>query len=109
MEYTYNQKMAIVRLLMDIISIDGKIDARETFYFEKVKEELGLSATDHFKLQEYSTLLCLCVVKAMTQEQKEQYAEFMKGMIMADGIIEENERIAYDNICEFCQICNGAI
>ena len=42
MEYTYNQKMAIVRLLLDIISVDGKIDARETFYFEKVKEELGL-------------------------------------------------------------------
>lgn len=38
MEYKYNQKMAIVRLLLDIISIDEKIDERETLYFEKVKK-----------------------------------------------------------------------
>lgn len=104
MEYTYNQKMAIVRLLLDIISVDGKIDARETFYFEKVKEELGLSPDDHFKVNNFSTLISLSIVKAMTDEQKADYAEFMKRMILADNVIEENERIAYEDICEFCKV-----
>ena len=40
MEFTYNQKMSIVRLLLDIIRVDGKIDARETFLFEEIKKEL---------------------------------------------------------------------
>ncbi|MBO7144951.1 MAG: hypothetical protein J6W13_09025 [Salinivirgaceae bacterium] len=104
MEYTYNQKMAIVRLLLDIISVDGKIDARETFYFEKVKEELGLSPDDHFKVNNFSTLISLSIVKAMTDEQKADYAELMRRMILADNVIEENERIAYEDICEFCKV-----
>ncbi len=106
MEYTYNQKMAIVRLLLDIISVDGKIDARETFYFEKVKEELELSPDDHFKVNNYSTLISLSIVKAMTDEQKADYAELMRRMILADNVIEENERIAYEDICEFCNVKN---
>ncbi len=104
MEYSYNQKMAIVRLLLDIVSVDGKIDARETFYFEKVKEELGLSPEDHFKVGSFNTLSSLSIVKAMNKEQKLHYADFMKRMILADEVVEENERVAYKDICEFCQI-----
>lgn len=35
MEYTYVQKMSIVKVLLDIISVDGKIDARETHFSKK--------------------------------------------------------------------------
>lgn len=104
MEFLYNQKMAIVRLLLDIISVDGKIDSRETFYFEKVKEELGLDATDHFRVNEYSTLLSLSILKGMSEDQKAVYSQFMRKMILADEVVEENERIAYFDICEFCNI-----
>ena len=66
-----------MRILFDIINADGRIDARETFYFEKVKEELGLSPDDHFKVNNFSTLISLSIVKAMTDEQKADYAELM--------------------------------
>lgn len=38
MEYTYVQKMSIVKVLLDIISVDGKIDARETHFFRRNKD-----------------------------------------------------------------------
>ncbi len=104
MEYKYNQKMAIVRLLLDIISIDEKIDERETLYFEKVKKELSLSPEDHFKVKDFSTLLALSILKGMTEAQKESYASLMKNMILADDIIEPSELIAYKDICQFCDI-----
>lgn len=104
MEYSYNQKMAIVKLLLDIIGVDGKIDGRETFFFEKVKNELGLSPQDHFKIHDYSTLQSLSIVKAMGEDQKKHYSDLMKRMILADEEIEENERIAYKDICDFCRI-----
>lgn len=104
MEYKYNQKMAIVRLLLDIISIDEKIDERETMYFEKVKKELNLSPEDHFKVKDFSTLLCLSILKGMSEEQKENYANLMKNMILADGVIEPSELLAYEDICKFCDI-----
>lgn len=34
MEYTKDQKMAMFKVLLDIISVDEHIDARETMYFE---------------------------------------------------------------------------
>ena len=40
----------------------------------------------------------------MTEEQKEYYAQLMKEMILADEVVEDNERIAYDDICKFCDI-----
>lgn len=109
MEYSYIQKMAIVKVLLDIISVDGRIDARETHFFEEVKIKLDLSAEDHFKVREYNTLNCLAVLKALTPEQKDAYRELMAGIILADGVIDENEQIAYDNICEFCSIPKGKL
>lgn len=104
MDYTYTQKMSIVRVLLDIISVDGRIDARETHFFEEIKVKLDLSAEDHFRVREYNTLNCLNVIKEMTLEQKIDYRELMSEIILADGVVEENEQIAYDNICEFCGI-----
>jgi uncharacterized tellurite resistance protein B-like protein len=104
MDYNYNQKMAILRLLLDIISIDGKIDERETMYFERVKKELNLSPEDHFKVKEFNTLLSLSILKAMSEEQKFNYTKFMKNMILIDGIIEPSENLAYEDICGFCGI-----
>ena len=104
MEFNYNQKMAIVKLLLDIISVDGKIDSRETFLFEKIKVDLGLNPEDHFKAYEYNTLLCLSIIKAMTPEQKKHYSELMVKMILADEEIAPNEKLAYDDICDFCGI-----
>lgn len=107
MEYKYNQKMAIVRLLLDIISIDEKIDERETIYFEKVKKELSLSPEDHFKVKDFSTLLSLSIIKGMSEQQKMDYADLMRDMILSDGIIEPSELIAYEDICKFCDIPVG--
>lgn len=104
MEYSYIQKMSIVKVLLDIISVDGKIDARETHFFEEIKVKLDLSAEDHFRVREYNTLNCLSVIKEMSPKQKEDYRDLMSGIILADGVVEENEQIAYDNICEFCGI-----
>ena len=103
-EFSYIQKMSIVKILLDIISVDGKIDARETRFFEEIKVKLDLSAEDHFRVREYNTLNCLSVIKEMTEEQKKEYQKLMWGIILADGVIEENEQLAYDNICGFCDI-----
>ena len=104
MDFSYNQKMSIVKLLLDIISVDGKIDSRETFLFEEIKNELGLNPEDHFRAYEYNTLLCLSIIKAMSEEQKNYYSDLMVKMILADEEIAINERIAYEDVCDFCGI-----
>ena len=43
MEFTYQEKIAVMRILLDIIHADGIIDERETFFFNKLKDNFKLS------------------------------------------------------------------
>ena len=90
-EYTYQQKIAIMRILLDIIHADGIIDARETFFFEKLKDEFGLAEEDHEVVKNKNSLLALTQIKLLDDEQKEHFAELMAQMIIVDEDINVNE------------------
>lgn len=106
MEYTKDQKMAMAKVLQDIVSIDEHIDARETMYFENVKEMLQLTTQDHFDILHLNTLKCLSIIKLMTVEQKTEFATMMRNMIIVDKYIDPNEAASFYDICEFIHI-NG--
>ena len=41
-KFTYAQKVSIMRILMDLVLADGRIDERETMFFDRIAELLGL-------------------------------------------------------------------
>ena len=45
-EFTYQQKIAMMRILLDIINADGIIDVRETYYFNQLMDEFDMSEED---------------------------------------------------------------
>lgn len=103
-EYNNEQKMAIAKVLLDIIYIDSKIDEREISYFEKVKCFFELSSEDRFKIVGLNTLHCLCIIKAMDIEQKQCFAEMMRKTILADNFVDPKEAQAFYTICEFIHV-----
>jgi uncharacterized tellurite resistance protein B-like protein len=106
MEYTKEQKMAMSKVLLDIVSVDEHIDARETMYFESIKQTLQLTTQDHFDILHLNTLKCLSIIKSMTIEQKTEFATMMRKMIIVDEYIDPNEASSFYDICEFIHI-NG--
>ena len=38
----FQQKIAVLRILLDIINADGRIDEREIFYFNKIAKVLDV-------------------------------------------------------------------
>ncbi|AVM57958.1 hypothetical protein C3V43_09470 [Bacteroides heparinolyticus] len=106
MEYTKDQKMAMSKVLLDIVSVDEHIDARETMYFESIKQVLQLTTQDHFDILHLNTLKCLSIIKSMTIEQKTEFATMMRKMIIVDEYIDPNEATSFYDICEFIHI-NG--
>jgi uncharacterized tellurite resistance protein B-like protein len=106
MEYTKEQKMAMSKVLLDIVSVDEHIDARETMYFESIKQTLQLTTQDHFDILHLNTLKCLSIIKSMTIEQKIEFATMMRKMIIVDEYIDPNEATSFYDICEFIHI-NG--
>lgn len=103
-EYTYQQKIAIMRILLDIIHADGIIDARETFFFEKLKDEFQLAEEDHEVVRKKNSLLALTQIKLLDEEQKEHFAKLMAQMIIVDEDINVNEVAIYNVVSEFCGI-----
>ena len=104
MEYSREQRMALSKVLLDILSVDESIDSRETILFERIKDKLNLTAQDHFEVLQLNTLKCLSTIKNIDTDQKMEFAQMMKEMILADEFIDPNEAVAFYDICEFVRL-----
>ena len=91
-EYSYQQKIAIMRILLDIIHADGIIDARETFFFNQLKDQFGLTDEDHEIVKRKNSLLALLQIREFTEEQKMGFALYMSKMIIVDKDIKIYEK-----------------
>ena len=100
----YQQKVAVMRILLDIINADGRIDARETFYFNKVAELLGIRKKDRTVIKKANSLLCLLEINNFDENQKIQLAKMMGQQIVVDEDINVNEMAIFEFVCETCNI-----
>lgn len=103
-EFSYQQKIALLRILLDIIHADGRIDARESFFFNKLKDELGLSDEDHNVVKNKNSLIALTQVRLFDEEQKKYFAKLMAKMIIVDEDINANEVTIFEVVADFCGI-----
>lgn len=100
----YNQKIAVMRVLLDIIHADGRIDIRETAFFDQLLDELTLPYDAKVEISRKSSLIALLDIKNFTNEQKEYFAVLMDKMIKVDEDINVNEVAIYDVVIDYCQI-----
>ncbi len=103
-KFNKEQKMAISKVLLDIVSVDRKIDSREIAYLEEVKRKLALGSDDQYQVINLNTLNCLGVIKTMDEEQKLAFADMMRQIILADEYIDPYEARAFYDICEFIHV-----
>ena len=100
----YNQKIAVMRVLLDIIHADSRIDLRETSFFNKLLNELDLPYDTKDEISRKSSLIALHDIKNFTIEQKEYFAALMDKMIKVDEDINVNEVVINDVVIDYCQI-----
>ena len=103
-DFTFQQKIAMMRILLDIIHADGIIDARENFFFNQLKEKFGMDDSDYEVVKDKNSLLALVQIKEMDNDQKKQFAYLMNKMIIVDDDIDVNEVAIYNVVNEFCKM-----
>lgn len=101
---TYEGKVAVLRILYDIILADKKIDGRETKLFGEVSRSLGIESITAEEVLVQSPLLSLAIIKDFATEDKLEFAKLMGKMIVVDRDINYNEVKLYSLITEFCGI-----
>lgn len=98
--FNYQQRVAVLRILRDIIYADGRVDIREIELFEKLKQELCITAQLQEDVQNRSALLALYQVRSLESEQKRYLVELMRSMIVVDEDIDSHEVVVYDLVCD---------
>lgn len=103
-EFTYQQKISMMRILLDIMDADGKIDIREMALFNKMTEIFELESFAKSDVDNKLSLLALTTIKDMDEEQKKFFAQTMHNMIVADEDVNVNEVTVYNVVKDYCGI-----
>lgn len=103
-ELTYKERIAIMRILQDIILADNKIDDREKILFSEIADLLELNESAKQAVDKQNSVLALTIIHDFSQGQKEEFAKLMGQMIIVDKDINYNEVRIYNVVNEFCNI-----
>lgn len=103
-EFTYNTKIAILKVLTDIINADNVVHEKETEYIDELVKQFGLDDSYKTEMNSVVTLQALNTLRQLDSNQKEQIAAIMGKMIVIDKDINYNEVKLYNTICESCFI-----
>ena len=102
--FTNSQKISVMRVLLDIIYADNRVDYRETALFKDLVTLFELSSDVADMIEHRSAIISLLDIKEMDDEQKEYIAVLMDKMIKVDEDININEVAIYDIVIDYCKI-----
>lgn len=102
MSYSNIERQAIIKLLSDMMMVDGHSDQQERQYLEYVKNLLGLPGVSLDPTMVRNR--AFSVISNMNDDQKMEVAGMLQQMIMADGIQDKNEMYFWGEIVTYTGI-----
>lgn len=104
MEFTAEEKQAVISLMCGIIEADGWIDDEEIEFAQDVLDAIECEEEDFELGQDMPLLPALVIVKNMTDEQKGVVSDVITATIVADRIITAEEAVIFDYVTELTGI-----
>jgi len=103
-QLTYNAKIAVVKVLNEILNADNIVHENEVKYMNEVIRDFGLEEKYEDDVRSLMTLQALATIRELDVELKEMVAKMMGKMIVIDNDINYNEVKLYNAFCESCNI-----
>ena len=103
-QLTYNAKIAVVKVLNEILNADSIVHENEVQYMNEVIRDFGLEGKYEDDVRSLMTLQALATIRELDVELKEMVAKMMGKMIVIDNDINYNEVKLYNAFCESCNI-----
>ena len=104
MEFTAEEKQAVISLMCGIIEADGWIDDEEIEFAQDVLDAIECTEDDFELGQDMPLLPALVIVKNMTDEQKGVVSDVITATIVADRIVTAEEAVIFDYVTELTGI-----
>ncbi len=106
-ELSYKARVAVVKLLGEILNADKIVHEKEVKYLDEVVKSLNLDENYKEDVDALLTLEALATIRILRVVQKREIAEMMGKMIVIDNDINYNEVKLYNAFCESCDIEKG--
>lgn len=103
-ELTHNAKIAVLRILNDIVNADNIIKVVELKYMNEIARSFELADNYMDEVNNLVTLQALAIVRTLSADFKKKIAQMMGKMIVIDEDINYNEVKLYNAVCESCNI-----
>lgn len=103
-ELTYTEKIAVVKVLNEILKADNITHEKEIEYLNDVISSFGLDDNYKTEVNSLITLQALSTIREMIVDKKAMVAQMMGKMIVIDKDINYNEVKLYNAFCESCNI-----
>lgn len=103
-ELTHDAKIAVLRILNDIVNADNIVRDVEVEYMNEIARSFELADNYMDEVNNLVTLQALSIVRALSVDLKEKIAQMMGKMIVIDEDINYNEVKLYNAVCESCNI-----
>ena len=104
MEFTAEEKQAVISLMCGIIEADGWIDDEEIEFAQDVLDAIECEEEDFELGQDMPLLPALVILKNMTDEQKGVVSDVITATIVADRIVTVEEAVIFDYVTELTGI-----
>lgn len=103
--FTYTEKIAVVKVLNEILKADNITHEKEIEYLNDVIASFGLDEENYkAEINSLITLQALSTIREMMVDKKAMVAQMMGKMIVIDKDINYNEVKLYNAFCESCGI-----
>ena len=103
-EFTYTEKIAVVKVLNEILKADNIVHEKEIEYLNDVISSFGLDENCKAEIDSLIILQALSTIREMMVDKKATVAQMMGKMIVIDEDINYNEVKLYNALCESCNI-----
>lgn len=101
---TYNAKVAIIKVLSEILNADSIVNDNEEEYMNEVIKSLNLDGNFQSDVDSLLTLQALSTIRELSVTLKNEVAKMMGKMIIIDEDINYNEVKLYNTFCKSCDI-----
>ena len=103
-ELTHNAKIAVLKILNDIVNADNIEKDVEVDYMNEIARSFELADNYMDEVNNLVTLQALAIVRTLSTDLKQEIAQMMGKMIVIDKDINYNEVKLYNAVCESCNI-----
>ena len=103
-ELTHNAKIAVLKILNDIVNADNIVKDVEVDYMNEIARSFELADNYMDEVNNLVTLQALAIVRTLSTDLKQEIAQMMGKMIVIDKDLNYNEVKLYNAVCESCNI-----